>query len=244
MTSVLKTAGEMADLLEELFKKRTDDGKKPLQVPGLSFIHPMHEAAIAFFRKNVTSGQICQMFAKDENSLRQAISLEVLADQLDPQKRQQVIARLPADASLSQIVEVMALSYAEGKRMQNGSVLKEIVIPTDSEGKYLLEAIRQEKITPLYLESAKVGNLASRAKEIRARRITGNVIKYVAITALTAFAGLFFYAGARIIGEDEARLASQERELAAYMGVLNQMPYTEKTSFINKYEEELKASKK
>ncbi len=234
----------MADILEELFKKKTDDGKKPLQVEGLSFIHPMHEAAIAFFRKNLTDGAICQIFAKDENSLRKAISIEVLADNLEPQKRDPILRRITPGANMTEIVDILALSYAESRRVYNGNILKEMSIPSDSNGKYLLEAIRQEKVSPIYLEAKKIESLESKAKSIKRKKIAKNIFKYTAITTIAALTSLFVYSASEIMKEDETKIKELKNELNVYSSFVEQLPYAEKESFRSLYDKEKYSFKK
>jgi hypothetical protein len=227
----------MTDILEELFKTKTKDGKEALQVSGLSFIHPMHEAAIAFFRKNITPGYICQMFATDENSLRKAIALEVLVDNLDQPKKEQILAKLGTGANLNQIVELTALSYAEGRRIVNGNVLKEVHVPSDSKGKYLLEAIRQGKVNPLYIENSKAENLDAQANSIREKRVTRNIIKYGVMVALASSMAIALYFNVKNNREYVTRINNLEKGISAYSSIVKQMPDKEQKDFVYKYQE-------
>ncbi|MEI7718849.1 MAG: hypothetical protein WCI72_03190 [archaeon] len=226
---------KMNKLIDDLLTQKTENGKKPLQVPGLSFIHPMHEAAVAFFQRNVSSGQICQIFAKDENSLRKAIALEVLADNLDPQKKAQALAKVGAGGNLNEIVDLMALSYAEGRRVHNGNVIKEVHVPTGDSGKYFVEAVRQLGANPIYMEGTKADGLRAKATEIEKKTIRKRVLKALTIGTLVAATGIYIVYNARTMGANQTKIAGLEKDLKAYSNVVYRMPAKESIDFMTNY---------
>lgn len=228
---------EMNNLLETLLKEKTQDGKKPLQVQGLSFIHPMHEAIIAFFKKNLNDVYICSMFAKDEDSLRKTIALEILADKLEPKLREKILKEFETSADLNKTIDLIALAYSENKRMSNtGSVLQELIIPEGARGKYFVEAIRQEGSRGIYIESGKIPNIETRTKSIKKRRIAKRIGKAMGYTLLTATLGLTLYGAKKSNDESQELINSLQKKLDTSNSILERKP-TQEIEYLKKYYE-------
>ncbi len=158
-------------VLTEILKKKTNDGKDNLQINGLGFVHPIHEAVVATFKQNFSDSEISTRFAKDENSLRAVIAAESLMDGLDSRKKQELKQLVVSGAPLNEIAGKAALQLAENRRMQDGKILEQVARTSKQPMEYVIDALKSESREILYVDGNRMQEIDKRAFEIgRARR--------------------------------------------------------------------------
>lgn len=165
-------------------------GSKPnLRVNGLDGIHPMYEALIALFRKNLSEQSVVTRFAKDENTLRASIAADTLLDRLSEVYQRNVRAEFEKGSPLDVIVDTVAIAIAENKRTKDGKLLYSA---SEEAGKnpYFLKALRKADPRDVYVAYDAIPEIRERAKWMKRR---GIAYKAISITAGILLTGLVLY---------------------------------------------------
>lgn len=143
---------ELAGIVIKIGEKR-----KSLQIKGLGFVHPMHEALIALLRNYLGDGSIVQRYVKDEQALRNIIATDAMMDNVPSGERAGIERALADNQPLERIVELASLAIVGNKRLIGGRLMVPLSQKSElNENKYTLKSLGEISLDNVYVPESEV----------------------------------------------------------------------------------------